>query len=396
MTTAGIPTELEALLRTVAINGAYNASRALSKWFRKGVRLTCDGFSCVSLCDAPMRIGPPDAVIAAIHLPLQGDVAGDMLLTFPVDTALQLTDLVMQLPPGTTKTLGDVEQSCLQETGNIVCSAYANSLSKWLRLHIEPGVPRFASDMVCAVVDPLLMEAALDRDEVFLTKTDFLLDQQHLEWGLMLIPSRASWQCIQDRCDRDSLQQHALQTIAVNGAFDASRAMSKWMKRGVKINTEGFQRVPIQEIAGRFDESSPIAAMHTRLGPQLGGHTLLAVESEHARRLADILLDRPRGTTQEFGELERSCLAETGNILVSAFVNSWATWLDMRIEPSPPRFVYDLPHAVIQSALAEQALVADEAYVARTDFLVDDQWLEWVFMMLPSPSAIRLIEASCQ
>ena len=206
---------------------------------------------------------------------------------------------------------------------------------------------------------------------------------------------RTLLEILQDRCDAESVQLQALQTIAVNGAFEASRAMSKWLKRGVKISTDGFQRVPIQEIAESFDESSPIAAMHSRLGDQLRGHTLLAVESGHAMRLTDLLLDRPQGTTKELGEIEQSCLSETGNILVSSFINSWANWLDMRIEPGVPQFLYDHPRAVIQSALSEQALVGDEGFMARTDFLVDDQWLEWVFMLFPSPSAIRLIETSC-
>ncbi|RME41161.1 MAG: hypothetical protein D6788_01810, partial [Planctomycetota bacterium] len=116
---------------------------------------------------------------------------------------------------------------------------------------------------------------------------------------------------------------------------------------------------------------------------------------EDALKLADLLLGREVGTGTAIGDMERSCLEETGNIITSAFVNSWATWLDVRIGPSSPSFVLDLPQAVLQSVISEQAALGDEIFFARTDFLVDDQWLEWVFLLLPSPSAMRLIETSC-
>ena len=94
--------------------------------------------------------------------------------------------------------------------------------------------------------------------------------------------------------------------------------------------------------------------------------------------------------------MEQSCLEETGNIIFSSFVNSWSTWLDIHIEPASPQYVFDLPEAVMASVIPEQALVSDEVFLAKTLFLLDDQWLEWVFFLLPAPSAMRLIESSCQ
>lgn len=383
-------------LRTVAVNGSYNASRALSKWLRRGVRLTSDGFKSVSVADAASGIGEPDAVIAAVHLPLAGELAGHMLLTFPEHVALRIVDFVMQAPEGTTTEFDELAESCLQETGNIVASAYANSLSKWLKLAIEPSVPTFAHDMVSAIVDPMLVETAAHHDEVFIATTDFMIDEQHLEWGLMLLPSRASLRAMEGQCHTDAVRQNALQTIAVNGAFNASRAMSKWLKRGVKISTQGFGKVPLTKVADQFDESTPIAALHLPLTGQLHGHALLAIPERHALRLVDLLLDRPLGTTTHLAELEQSCLGETGNIIASSFLNSWSTWLDMHIEPGAPKFVLDLPLAVLDTVLAEQAAMSDDVFMARTDFMVDDQWLEWVFLLLPAPSAMRLIEASCE
>lgn len=395
MNTLSIDKTFEDALRTVAINGSYNASRALSKWLRRGVRLTSEGFQYVPIAQATTILGEPEEVIAAIHLPLQGDLSGHLLLTFPEPVALLLADILMQAPEGTSKELGEIEQSCLQETANIVGSAYANSLAKWLNLLIEPGVPVFAHDMACSIIEPFIMEFATHRDDVLVANTEFLLDKQRLQWGLLLLPSDEGLQLMQDRCNLDHVRQTALQTIAINGAFNASRAMSKWLKRGVKISTDGFCRIPLSQIADSFDNSKPIVALHCSLEAQMHGHSILGMSEDHAKQLVDLLMGQAVGTTTEFGDMERSCLQETGNIISSSFVNSWSNWLDIHIEPLPPQFVYDLPEAVMSSVISEQALVNDEVFLAKTLFLLDDQWLEWVFFLLPAPSAMRMIESSC-
>lgn len=395
MNTLSIDKTFEDALRTVAINGSYNASRALSKWLRRGVRLTSEGFQYVPIAQATTILGEPEEVIAAIHLPLQGDLSGHLLLTFPEPVALLLADILMQAPEGTSKELGEIEQSCLQETANIVGSAYANSLAKWLNLLIEPGVPVFAHDMACSIIEPFIMEFATHRDDVLVANTEFLLDKQRLQWGLLLLPSDEGLQLMQDRCNLDHVRQTALQTIAINGAFNASRAMSKWLKRGVKISTDGFCRIPLSQIADSFDNSKPIVALHCSLEAQMHGHSILGMSEDHAKQLVDLLMGQAVGTTTEFGDTERSCLQETGNIISSSFVNSWSNWLDIHIEPLPPQFVYDLPEAVMSSVISEQALVNDEVFLAKTLFLLDDQWLEWVFFLLPAPSAMRMIESSC-
>lgn len=396
-TAAAPPKEpITTALRTVAVNGAYTASRALSKWLRRGVRLTSNGFERVAIKDASRAFGAPDDVIAAIYLPLVGDLTGHMLLTFPEDVACALADMILQAPEGTTTSLGEIERSCLEETGNIVCSAYANSLAKWLKLHIEPAAPTFAWDMVESIVQPLLTDAATDQDEVYVARTEFRLDERKLEWGMMLLPSPGSLETMEQKCHEDGIRSNALRTIAVNGAFTASRAVSKWLRRGVKISTEGLVQTPLAEVAEQFDADTPIVALRMPLGEQLHGHALVAIKHEHALALVDMLLGQPKGTTTEIGDLERSALEETGNIIASSFVNSWSTWLDVHIEPAPPEFAFDFPAAIIEGVVAEQALVSDDVFLARTEFIVDGESLEWVFLLLPAPSAMRLIETSCQ
>ncbi|NOX59502.1 MAG: hypothetical protein GXP29_11685, partial [Planctomycetes bacterium] len=89
------------------------------------------------------------------------------------------------------------------------------------------------------------------------------------------------------------------------------------------------------------------------------------------------------------------CLQETANIVSSAYVNSMCAWLGVSAIPQAPQYQFDLAAAVINPVIMEQAAVSDSVYVARTDFLLDGHWLDWVFLLIPSPQAMDRIRTMC-
>lgn len=388
--------DLADALHTVAVNSAYSASRALSKWFKKGVRLTTDGFQSVPIGDVAGSAGDPEDAVIAVHMTLDGDITGDLLLIFPEKTALILVDMMIGAPLGTSTTVGELEASCLQETGNIVGSSFTNCVASWLKLECIPASPIVVHDLACAVVQPLLVAQAAKGDEALIAKTEFELDGQQLDWAFLLLPSEDALAVMRGQCQTDQIRQNALHTIAINGAFNASRAMSKWLHKGVRLSTEGFERIPLREVCPPSDHDSTVVALHLELGSQLNGHTLMVLSEDTARELVDILTQREIGTTKEIDEMARSCLEETGNIISSAFVNSWAKWLDIHTEPQPPQLHIDLTEAILSAVIVDQAAVSDEVFMAKTSFSVDGKWLDWAYYLFPSPSSLRLIETSMQ
>ena len=165
-------------------------------------------------------------------------------------------------------------------------------------------------------------------------------------------------------------------------------------KKGVLLSTEGFERSTIQELCPPVDSIEPVVALHSHLGGQLHGHVLTVISLGAAKERVDILTGAQPGTTKEIDELGRSCLQETGNIIGSSFVNSWAKWLDIHSEPAAPQVLVDLQEAVMQTLLTEQALVSDDVFMAKSVFSVDGRWLDWTFYLLPNPSSLRLIETA--
>ncbi len=186
----------------------------------------------------------------------------------------------------------------------------------------------------------------------------------------------------------------ALRTIAVNGAYDASRSLSKWLRKGVHLRTDGFARVPLNEVCQGSEMNEPVVALYMQLTGQLHGHTLLAIPTKTALELVDMLAGAVPGTTCELNDLAKSCLEETANIVSNAFTNSWAKCLDVFSELRPPQLRVDFLEVILEAMLIEQAMISDEICLAKTSFNVDGRTLDWDYYLLPTRESLRLIEHS--
>lgn len=192
MSQATTPKPKDAVLDMVAINGATHASAALSKWFGRDVRIETDGFATVPLSRIANLMGDPEDVVVAIHTRIEGAMSGHVLLAFPERVAFALIDLLIGQPQGTTDAVDEMGRSAIQETGNIVSSAFINSLSTAMAIRAAPGVPEFQHDMSGPIMEPLVIEQLAVSDSALMIPAVFEIDALALDWWLFFLPSPES------------------------------------------------------------------------------------------------------------------------------------------------------------------------------------------------------------
>ncbi len=189
------------LLRMIFDRGAEAASLALSKWLGEEVRLTISEVELVELDRAAELLGPPDALVAACAMGLTGRLTGSILLVFEDRSGLALVDLLLHQPIGTTTSWGELEQSAAKETTNIVGCAYVNALAAHLpgadasdADELVPTPPTFLHEFAGSLLEFVLMEQALELDQVLLIRSEFAGGRPglNLNWTLLFIPSRAA------------------------------------------------------------------------------------------------------------------------------------------------------------------------------------------------------------
>jgi chemotaxis protein CheC len=190
------------LLRMIFDRGAEGASLALSKWLGEEVHLAVSEVDLVELDQAAALLGPEDALVAACAMGLTGGLTGSILLVFEDRSGLALCDLLLHQPIGTTTAWGELEQSAAKETTNIVGCAYVNALAAHLpgmgagtdADELIPTPPVFLHEFAGSLIQFVVMEQALELDQVLLIRSDFAGGRPglNLKWTLLFIPSRAA------------------------------------------------------------------------------------------------------------------------------------------------------------------------------------------------------------
>jgi chemotaxis protein CheC len=199
---------------------------------------------------------------------------------------------------------------------------------------------------------------------------------------------------MEDVRDLKASQLDAMREVANIGAGHAATALSQMTNRKIMITVPRVNIRPLEEasdIVGTPDQVTAAVLIH--MMGDLTGRALLMFPEGAAKTLCDFLLRRELGTTQTFGEMERSSIKEAGNILASAYLNALSDFMGMMLVPSVPSLVIDLNGAVLTSAHLNFGHDRDYAFCVETSFRVEgtDDPMGGHFLLLPDVASLRSI-----
>jgi chemotaxis protein CheC len=175
----------------------------------------------------------------------------------------------------------------------------------------------------------------------------------------------------------------------------ASHAMSVWTHERVSLTLDEVREVPLDGVDASIENSeSPATVVSVGVVGEVGGQFLLVLDDEGAEKLAALLLDREPRAMAEWGELERSALLETGNILGSAYLSALTALTGLRLFPTPPELLCEFLGCVLEQAVLIQALQSDTVLLARTCFRHRQERVAWSLLFAPSPELLALLRDS--
>jgi chemotaxis protein CheC len=192
----------------------------------------------------------------------------------------------------------------------------------------------------------------------------------------------------------DASQLTALQLSFHQGSADASAALAKWIGRPSVVEIDSLEQLPLVEATGLLAAGDePMCFCTAEMNGLLTGEMILAFDDASGLALADILLDRPRGTTNKWTEMATSAALETTNILCCAYLNSLSRSFSKSGEssellPSPPNFSRDFAESLLESALMGQAISSDHVILARTTFEIDAALVNWTLLFVPDTQSM--------
>lgn len=173
-------------LRECGNVGIGNAATALAKLVNKKVDINIPETKFIPLNKLANEVGGPENIVSAIYLEITGDLAGEAIFVFPENGAKELVDLMMGQEIGTTKLIGELEESAVKEMSNIFIGSYLNSMGDMLDLKLFPEPPHTATDMAQAIIDFMLIKLAQHSDDILIVREEIKIEGHNID-GIFII-----------------------------------------------------------------------------------------------------------------------------------------------------------------------------------------------------------------
>jgi chemotaxis protein CheC len=186
--------ELLDLLKSMAGEGIKNAASGFSGMVGRTIEVSNPNLKLVPLLSISEILGGPEDDAVGIYLRFEGDMLGQIMMIMPYSKALELVDLLMETPPGTTQHFGRLERSALGELGNLCGTFFLNSLAKLSHASLRPSPPAVMVDMVGAILDVVIATAGGVSEHVLLMQANFMDGSRSVEANFWVIPDITAFQ----------------------------------------------------------------------------------------------------------------------------------------------------------------------------------------------------------
>jgi chemotaxis protein CheC len=183
-------------LQTIAGVGMTNAARGFSRMLGREILVTDPALKVVSILDLPSYAGGLENEAIGIYLRTEGDVSAQIMLIIPFQKALELVDMLMEMPPGSTTEMGTLERSALGEVGNLTGTFFWNAVAEATGSVIRPTPPAVMVDMVGAILDIIIATSGGVGDQVLLMRANFVDGDRSVGTDFWVIPDVSFFQRI--------------------------------------------------------------------------------------------------------------------------------------------------------------------------------------------------------
>jgi chemotaxis protein CheC len=184
-------------LREVANIGAGHAATALSTLTGNRIMISVPMVNIVPPGDFVPEIAP-DAEIVAVQMVMSGDINGRTIFLLAVPAGLRLAERMLRRGRGSSPNLGKLEQSALNEAGNILAGAYLTALSEFLDMRLMLSPPTLTTGETADALKDLGDHAPRAESPILCVETEFFLEEpiESLHGFFLLVPDPDAFDAI--------------------------------------------------------------------------------------------------------------------------------------------------------------------------------------------------------
>ncbi|AEG59537.1 chemotaxis protein CheC [Desulforamulus ruminis] len=180
------------VLKEIGNIGIGNAATALAAMVNKRIDMAVPQSRFLSLENIMELVGGLEEVVCCVNLRLEGDVPGQILFLFNLESTFTLIDMLMGMEKGTTRELDEMGESVVKEIGNVLTGSFLSAIGSMTNLNMIPTVPMFATDMLGAVLSASLVAGGYVQEHILMIETLLFEDHEQIKGHFFLITEHGS------------------------------------------------------------------------------------------------------------------------------------------------------------------------------------------------------------
>jgi len=200
------PTQMDALGELGNI-GASHAATTLSQMLMGQIEMTVPSVEVVDLADIYKHVTDEAAALSIFQMQGELEQGGYVIFIMPLLSAKRMTNTMLGMGDE-ERELNEMDESALNEVGNIMVSAFLDATAELLGVVMLPSPPVLVIDMAHATIEQLLTEVAFDVNEVVFFHTKLSCDQYSINGDLVMLPEMNTLSQILELMD-NLLKEHA-------------------------------------------------------------------------------------------------------------------------------------------------------------------------------------------
>jgi chemotaxis protein CheY-P-specific phosphatase CheC len=151
-----------------------NARAVLSRWFKMEIELSVSDIVTMPFNEVPGLVGNIDEIIVAVLSRIMGEIDATQLFVYPREDAERLVNLALKRDMKNSISWDELDCSVLEETSNIIGSAFINAMVDEVNIKAIHEPPVFGRDMLGSIMQSVLVKYAQGSEEAMLVKSNFL------------------------------------------------------------------------------------------------------------------------------------------------------------------------------------------------------------------------------
>ncbi|MBI5194290.1 MAG: hypothetical protein HZA08_12745 [Nitrospirae bacterium] len=177
-----------ARLDMIAKVGADKTAGALSKWTGMRIKATSSSASIVHYSKLLEPSFSPEDIVTAILIRVSGSMEGYLIFLFDERSVLTIVKKILHKEIDTVLDSDNLTISVIEETGNIIGTAFLNTIAANYNLEMYPSSPVTASDLCGAILESVIAQFAIRGEHALSCQISFSSDDEEIKGIFSMLP----------------------------------------------------------------------------------------------------------------------------------------------------------------------------------------------------------------